>query len=59
MGEAGDKLTDDERKPVNEALESLKEAVKEKKYDELDTLMKTVTDFWYPLASKMYGQQQA
>ena len=59
MGEAGDKLTDDEKKSVNEALEKLKEAVKEKKYDELDTLMKTVTDFWYPLASKMYGQQQA
>lgn len=59
MGEAGDKLTDDEKKPVNEALENLKEAVKEKKYDELDALMKTVTDFWYPLASKMYGQQQA
>ena len=56
MGEAGDKLTEDEKKPVNEAIESLKTAVQEKKYDELDTLTKTVTDAWYPLASKLYGQ---
>jgi molecular chaperone DnaK len=56
MGEAGDKLTEDEKKPVNEAIEKLKTAVQEKKYDELDTLTKTVTDAWYPLASKLYGQ---
>ena len=56
MNEAGDKLTDDDKKPVNEALETLKTAIKDKKYDELDALMKTVTDFWHPLASKLYGQ---
>ena len=56
MNEAGDKLTEEDKKPVNEAIERLKNAVKDKKYDELDALMKTVTDFWYPLASKLYGQ---
>lgn len=56
MNDAGDKLTEDEKKPVQEAIEKLKTAIKDKKYDELDALMKTVTDFWYPLASKLYGQ---
>jgi molecular chaperone DnaK len=54
MNDAGDKLTEDEKKPVQEALDKLKEAVKDKKYDELDALMKAVTDAWYPLAAKMY-----
>jgi len=56
MNEAGDKLTDDDKKPVNEALENLKKAVQEKKYDEIEGLVKSVTDAWYPLASKLYGQ---
>jgi molecular chaperone DnaK len=56
MNDAGDKLTEDEKKPVQETIEKLKTAIKDKKYDELDALMKTVTDFWYPLASKLYGQ---
>ena len=43
---------------VLEAIEKLKEAVKDKKYEELDSLMKTVTDFWYPLATKLYGGDQ-
>ena len=55
MNEAGDKLTDDEKKPVQEAVEKLKEVVRDKKYDEIDASMKTVTDFWYPLATKLYG----
>ena len=67
MGEAGDKLTDDEKKPVQEAIEKLRGVLeeiskivvgKDEKYDELDSLTKAVTDAWYPLAAKMYGGQQ-
>ena len=62
MEEAGDKLTEDEKKPVNEALENLKKALTEKKVDEVDTLTKALTDVWYPLATKLYqggGENQA
>ena len=55
MGEAGDKLTDDDRKPVNEAIEKLKSAVSEKRYADLKPLTESLTSAWYPLASKLYG----
>ena len=58
ISDAGGKFTDDEKKPVNDALEKLKTAIKEKNIAEIDGLVKTVTDMWYPLASKLYGQQQ-
>jgi molecular chaperone DnaK len=54
MKEAGDKLTEDEKKPVEDALGKLRNALVDKKIDELDGLMKAVTDAWYPLATKLY-----
>lgn len=54
MKDAGDKLTEDEKKPVEDALGKLRNALVDKKIDELDNLMKAVTDAWYPLATKLY-----
>ena len=54
MGEAGDKLTELEKKPVIEAMENLRTACMEKKYDDIDSLTKTLTETWYPLATKLY-----
>lgn len=58
LKDAGDKITDEEKKPVEDALSNLRNALVEKKYDDLDNLTKAVTDAWYPLATKMYGGQQ-
>ena len=54
MKDAGDKLTEDEKKPVEEALGKLRNALADKKLDDLDNLTKAVTDAWYPLATKLY-----
>lgn len=54
MKDAGDKLTEDEKKPVEDALGKLRNALADKKLDDLDNLTKAVTDAWYPLAMKLY-----
>lgn len=54
MKDAGDKLTEDEKKPVEDALGKLRNALVDKKLDDLDNLTKAVTDAWYPLATKLY-----
>jgi molecular chaperone DnaK len=54
LKDAGDKITDEEKKPVEDALSNLRNALVEKKYDDLDNLTKAVTDAWYPLATKIY-----
>ena len=54
MKDAGDKLTEDEKKPVEDALGKLRNALADKKLDDLDNLTKAVTDAWYPLATKLY-----
>ena len=56
MGEAGDKLTELEKKPVIEAIDNLRTACMDKRYDDIDNLTKTLTETWYPLATKLYGQ---
>lgn len=54
MKDAGDKLTEDEKKPVEDALGKLRNALVDKKLDDLNNLTKAVTDAWYPLATKLY-----
>ena len=57
MGEAGDKLTDEEKEKVATEIGHLRNALVDKKYDNLDELVKAVTDAWYPLASKLYQSE--
>ena len=59
MNEAGDKFTEEEKKPVQEALEKVREAVKERNVSELDDLMKDVEKVWYPLAGKLYQSESS
>ena len=54
MNDAGDKLTDDDKKTVNEAIETLKDALKEKRAEEVKGLTEKLTAAWYPLATKLY-----
>ncbi len=51
-----DKVTEDEKKSVNDAIDALLEAVKYKKYDELDTKKADVEAAFKPISDKVYQQ---
>ena len=55
LEEVGDKATEDEKKSVQEALDKLKEAVKEKKLDEIDAYTKETQEAFYKISAKLYG----
>lgn len=59
MKECGDKFTEDEKKPLEEALEKVREALNGHKVNELDGLMKDVEKVWYPLAGKLYQSESS
>lgn len=58
-----DKLTDDDKKTINEKLDALKEAVKNKETDKFEQLEKEINDAWQSFSAKLYqqssNQQQA
>lgn len=56
IDEFKDKLTDDEKKSVNEKLDALKNAIKNKETDKLETLEKELVDAWQPFSQKIYQQ---
>ena len=49
-----DKVTEDEKKSVNDAIDALLEAVKYKKYDELDAKKADVEAAFKPISDKVY-----
>lgn len=51
-----DKVTEDEKKSVNDAIDALLEAVKYKKYDELDAKKADVEAAFKPISDKVYQQ---
>lgn len=59
LKEAGDKVSDDERKSIEQAVEALKEAVKGNDKDLIEAKTKDVTDASAKMAEKLYaaGQQ--
>jgi molecular chaperone DnaK len=56
LNEFGDKVSEDEKKSLNESLDKLKNAVSEKKVDEVSILQKEVESKWNPIVEKMYAQ---
>ena len=63
LGQFKDKLTDDDKKTINEKLDALKEAVKNKETDKFEQLEKEINDVWQSFSAKLYqqssNQQQA
>ena len=56
LSEAGDKFTDDDKAPVNAAIEKLKETVKGGNVDEIKADTEALEKAFYPLAEKLYAQ---
>ncbi len=57
LKEAGDKISADERKSIEQALESLKEALKGNDKDLIEAKTKELTDASGKMAEKLYAQQ--
>lgn len=56
LGEAGDKVTDEDKTDITAKLEEFRTAIKEKKMEDLERIQKELQDKWYPIATKLYQQ---
>lgn len=56
MKEIDDKLTEDDKKALNEPLEALKEAVKEQDLNKIETHQKELEEVWHGISQKLYEQ---
>ena len=54
MKEAGDKLTDDDKKPVNEAITKLRETIKTDNIDDIKKDNEALMKVWEPITKKLY-----
>ncbi len=59
LNEAGDKITESEKKPVLDAIEKLKETVKNGNTDDIKQDSEALTNAFHPIAAKLYQQQSA
>ncbi len=61
MKEAGNKLSDDDKKPIEDAVEQLKQANGSSDVDAIKTAIERLNKAWEPVAQKMYqaAQQEA
>ncbi len=57
LGEAGDKVSEDERKAIQQAIDALKEAVKGDDKDLIEAKTKVLTDASSKMAEHLYAQQ--
>ena len=58
LKEYGDKLSDDKKKPIEEALEGLKKAHESKDLAAIDTAMETINTAWTAASEEMYKATQ-
>ena len=58
MKEAGDKLTDDDKKTVNEAIAKLREEIKTDDIDKIKSANEALMKAWEPIVSKIYPAGQ-
>ena len=56
LGEACDKVTEEEKTDITAKLEEFRTAIKEKKMEDLERIQKELQDKWYPIATKLYQQ---
>jgi molecular chaperone DnaK len=54
LGEAGDKVTEEEKTDITAKLEEFRTTIKEKKMEDLERIQKELQDKWYPIATKLY-----
>ena len=59
LKDAGEKLSDSDKKPVEDALEQLKQANKGSDIDAIKNSTENLNKAWEPLAQKMYQANQA
>jgi molecular chaperone DnaK len=57
LKEFGDKLSDDKKKPIKDALASLKKAHESKKMTEIDTAIEVINEAWKNASEEMYKAQ--
>jgi molecular chaperone DnaK len=58
LKEFGDKLSDDKKKPVEEALEELKKSYDSKDLDKIDPALEKINEAWKAASEEMYKAQQ-
>ena len=58
MKEAGDKITDEDKKPIEDAVEQLKQANGGSDIDAIKTAIEKLNKAWEPMAQKMYQTAQ-
>ena len=58
LKEFGEKLSDDKKKPIEEALESLKKAHESKDLEAIDKAMETINTAWTAASEEMYKASQ-
>ena len=56
LGEAGDKVTEEEKTEVTAKLDEFRTAIKDKKMEDIERIQKELQDKWYPIATKLYQQ---
>ncbi|MBQ2809631.1 MAG: molecular chaperone DnaK [Clostridia bacterium] len=56
LNELGDKATDEEKQPVKDAIEKLKETIKSDNVDAIKADMEALEKSFYPIAEKLYAQ---
>ena len=59
MGELGDKVTEDDKAPVNAAIEKLKKTIEGGDTEAIKADTEALEKSFYPLAEKLYAQAQA
>ena len=58
ISESGDKLTDEEKEQVENAVKSLEEAIKSENVESIETSTKELNDVLTPLTQKLYTQEE-
>ena len=58
LSDMGDKVSDSDKAPVREAIDKLKETIKSNHVDAIKADTEALEKAFYPIAEKMYAQQQ-
>ena len=58
LKEFGDKLSDDKKKPIEDALEELKKSYESKELEKIDSDLEKINEAWKAASEEMYKAQQ-
>lgn len=56
LSDTGEKITEEEKNSINEAIEPLKKAISEQNMEDVDKYQKELQDKWYKIAEKLYKE---